>query len=86
MMILQFYLKGLLISAIFVLLVGGLYAFTYLVRNTKKPWTERRNRIFDLILVGILTTPILSFAVLGGTCNTKNSWTLISIYALNKSN
>ena len=37
----------------------------YLVRNTKKPWTERRNRIFDLILVGILTTPILSFAVLG---------------------
>lgn len=36
MMILQFYLKGLLISAIFVLLVGGLYAFTYLVRNTKK--------------------------------------------------
>ncbi|WP_288624893.1 DUF4059 family protein [uncultured Lactococcus sp.] len=65
MMILQFYLKGLLISAIFVLLVGELYAFTYLVRNTKKPWTERRNRIFDLILVGILTTPILSFAVLG---------------------
>ncbi|MCG6979229.1 DUF4059 family protein [Lactococcus lactis] len=65
MMILQFYLKGLLISAIFVLLVGGLYAFAYLVRNTKKPWTERRNRIFDLILVGILTTPILSFAVLG---------------------
>lgn len=65
MMILQFYLKGLLISAIFVLLVGGLYTFTYLVRNTKKPWTERRNRIFDLILVGILTTPILSFAVLG---------------------
>lgn len=35
MMILQFYLKGLLISAIFVLLVGGFYAFTYLVRNTK---------------------------------------------------
>ena len=65
MMILQFYLKGLLISAIFVLLVGGFYAFTYLVRNTKKPWAERRNRIFDLILVGILTTPILSFAVLG---------------------
>ncbi|MCA1387282.1 DUF4059 family protein, partial [Bradyrhizobium sp. BRP05] len=37
----------------------------YLVRNTKKPWAEIRNRIFDLILVGILTTPILSFAVLG---------------------
>jgi len=65
MMILEFYLKGLLISAIFVLLVGGFYAFPYLVRNTKKPFAERRNRIFDLILVGILTTPILSFAVLG---------------------
>lgn len=36
MMILQFYLKGLLISAIFVLLVGGLYAFTLPVRNTEK--------------------------------------------------
>ncbi|RZI49872.1 DUF4059 family protein [Lactococcus kimchii] len=64
-MILQFYLKGLLISALFVLFIGGLYAFTYLVRNTKKPWSERRNHIFDLILVAILTVPILSFAVLG---------------------
>ena len=65
MMILQFYLKGLLISALLVLILGGLYAFTYLVRNADKPWTERRNRIFDLILVAILTIPILSFAVLG---------------------
>lgn len=65
MMILQFYLKGLIISALLVLVLGGLYAFTYLVRNTDKPWYERRNRIFDLILVAILTTPILSFAILG---------------------
>jgi amino acid transporter len=65
MMILQFYLKGLLISTFLVLILTALYLFTYLVRNTEKPWIERRNRIFDLILISILTIPILSFAVLG---------------------
>lgn len=65
MMILQFYIKGLIISLFLVLIFSALYAFTYLVRNADKPWSVRRNRIFDLILVAILTTPILSFAVLG---------------------
>ncbi|EQC58294.1 hypothetical protein LLT6_09055 [Lactococcus cremoris subsp. cremoris TIFN6] len=47
-------------------MVGGFYAFTYLVRNNKKNHGLKEEIvIFDLILVGILTTPILSFAVLG---------------------
>lgn len=64
-MVLQLYLQGLLISAVTVLILGALYAFAYLVRNTDKPWYVRRNRIFDLILVDLLTIPVLSFAVLG---------------------
>lgn len=63
--VLKFYLQGLLISAVVVLILSIIYAFAYLVRNTDKSKTARRNRILDLILVDILTIPILSFAVVG---------------------
>ncbi|QPS71537.1 DUF4059 family protein [Lactococcus garvieae] len=64
-LVLQFYLKGLLVSF---LLVGGLsllYGFIYWARNRHKPRNVWRNRLFDIILVDILTIPILSFAVVG---------------------
>ncbi|PCS00907.1 DUF4059 family protein [Lactococcus fujiensis] len=64
-MVLQLYLQGLLISAILVLILSAIYAFAYLVRHSDLPWSVRRNRIFDLILVDLLTIPVLSFAFLG---------------------
>ncbi|MFC4652385.1 DUF4059 family protein [Lactococcus nasutitermitis] len=64
-LVLQFYLKGLLISALLVLVVSAFYAFTYLVRHSNQPHSVKRNRILDLILIDILTIPILSFAMLG---------------------
>ena len=64
-LVLKLYLQGLVIAALLMLILVALYLFTYLVRNQEKPWVERRNRIFDAILVYILATPILSFAFLG---------------------
>ena len=64
-MVLQLYLQGLVIAAIVVVLLSGLYLFAYLVRSGDKAWYVRRNRIFDVILVDLLTIPVLSFAILG---------------------
>ena len=64
-LVLQFYLKGLLISFLVVGLLSLLYGFIYLIRNHHKSRNVWRNRLFDIILVDILTIPILSFAVVG---------------------
>lgn len=64
-LVLQFYLKGLLISFLVVGLLSLLYGFIYWLRNYHKPRNVWRNRLFDIILVDILTIPILSFAVVG---------------------
>lgn len=64
-MVLEFYLKGLVFSAILMIVISGIYLFAFLVRNTDKTKSERRNRILDVILVNLLTIPILSFAILG---------------------
>jgi len=61
-LVLQFYLKGLLISFLVVGLLSLLYGFIYWIRKSRNVW---RNRLFDIILVDILTIPILSFAVVG---------------------
>lgn len=64
-MVLQLYLQGLLISFLLMLVLSLIYAFAYLVRNQDKSRTVIRNRIFDLILINLLTIPVLSFAFLG---------------------
>ncbi|KXT62403.1 DUF4059 family protein [Lactococcus sp. DD01] len=64
-LVLQFYLKGLLISFLVVGLLSLLYGFIYWLRNHHKPRNVWRNRLFDIILVDILTIPILSFTVVG---------------------
>lgn len=64
-LVLQFYLKGLLISFLVVGLLSLLYGFIYWIRNQHKSRNVWRNRLFDIILVDILTIPILSFAVVG---------------------
>lgn len=62
--ILMIYLKSLLISAVFVVVVSGLYLLGTISRNYDKPKTVRQNKLFDVLLIDILTIPILSFAVL----------------------
>lgn len=61
--ILSFYLQGLVISAVIVIVLAALYLMTYLIRHNKTPRKIVRNRIFDVILIAILTIPILSFAI-----------------------
>ncbi|CAM3157232.1 DUF4059 family protein [Lactococcus hircilactis] len=64
-MVLQLYLQGLLVSALVMVVFSAIYAFAYLIRNAYQPKNVIRNRIFDLILINLLTIPVLSFAVLG---------------------
>ncbi|MFZ2577830.1 MAG: DUF4059 family protein [Lactococcus hircilactis] len=64
-MVLQLYLQGLLVSALVMVVFSAIYAFAYLIRNADQPKNVIRNRIFDLILINLLTIPVLSFAVLG---------------------
>lgn len=64
-LILELYIKGLLISFLIVAVLAGIYLFAYLVRQTDRSRAERRNRVIDTILIAVLTVPILSFAVLG---------------------
>ncbi|GFH43185.1 hypothetical protein Hs30E_17360 [Lactococcus hodotermopsidis] len=60
---LSLYLKSLLISAGFVAVVSGIYALAMLARHYDKPKLERKNKIFDILLIDILIIPILSFAI-----------------------
>lgn len=62
--ILAIYLKSLLISAVVVLILSGLYMLGTISRNYDKPLSDRQNKIFDVLLIDIFTIPILSFAVL----------------------
>lgn len=62
--ILAIYLKSLLISAVVVLILSGLYMLGTISRNYDKPLSVRQNKIFDVLLIDILTIPILSSAVL----------------------
>ena len=62
--ILAIYLKSLLISAVLVLVLSGLYMLGTISRNYDKSLSVRQNKIFDVLLIDILTIPILSFAVL----------------------
>lgn len=62
-LVLQFYLQGLLISFIVVAAVSGLYLLAYLGSSKKISKSIKQNRIFDVILIDILTIPVLSFAV-----------------------
>ena len=62
--ILAIYLKSLLISAVLVLVLSGLYMLGTISRNYDKHLSVRQNKIFDVLLIDILMIPILSFAVL----------------------
>lgn len=64
-LVLQFYLKGLVVSFLVVGVLSLLYGFVYWARNRHRPRSVWRNRLFDIILIDILTIPILSFAVVG---------------------
>ncbi|GFH40182.1 DUF4059 family protein [Lactococcus insecticola] len=61
--VLSIYLKSLLISAVFVIIVSGIYMLGVISRSYNQPKNVRQNRIFDILLIDILTIPVLSFAV-----------------------
>ena len=80
--ILAIYLKSLLISAVVVLILSGLYMLGTISRNYDKPLSVRQNKIFDVLLIDILTIPILSFAVLAILIILKSRWLITAMFVL----
>lgn len=62
--ILSIYLKSLVISTVLIVIISGIYLLGVISRNYDKPKNIRQNRIFDILLIDILTIPIFSFAIL----------------------
>jgi hypothetical protein len=62
--LLSIYLKSLVISAVLIVVISGIYMLGVISRNYDKPKSIRQNRIFDVLLIDILTIPIFSFAIL----------------------
>lgn len=61
--ILSFYLQGLLIAAIFVIVISFIW---FLIRTSKgvdKTLQERHDFLFDLLMINVMTIPIVAFGV-----------------------
>lgn len=62
--IIAIYLQALLISVVVVGVLSALYMFGVISRNYDKPRSVRQNKIFDILVIDLLTAPVLSFAIL----------------------
>lgn len=56
------YLQGLLLSAVAVLLIVGIWSFLRARSQKDKTAVERQAFLYDMIMVSILLIPIISFA------------------------
>lgn len=58
----SFYLQGLLLATVFVLVVGLIYMINRAYKNVDKTARERQEVLYDVLMISILTVPIFSFA------------------------
>ncbi|MDG4516191.1 DUF4059 family protein [Streptococcus suis] len=61
--ILSFYLQGLVIAAIVVVLFNICWFLVHLSKKTDTSFQERQDFLFDLLLISVMTTPIIAFGV-----------------------
>ncbi|HEL1618431.1 TPA: DUF4059 family protein [Streptococcus suis] len=61
--ILSFYLQGLVIAAIVVVLFNICWFLVHLSKKTDISFQERQDFLFDLLLISVMTTPIIAFGV-----------------------
>ncbi|HFI0424583.1 TPA: DUF4059 family protein [Streptococcus suis] len=61
--ILSFYLQGLVIAAIVVVLFNICWFLVRLSKKTDTSFQERQDFLFDLLLISVMTTPIIAFGV-----------------------
>lgn len=63
--ILKLYMQSLLITVITVTVIAILSLGWWVSRRRNQALQERRAYLYDVILMAITTTPVLSFAVMG---------------------
>ncbi|HEM3576987.1 DUF4059 family protein [Streptococcus suis] len=63
--ILSFYLQGLLVAALLVILSSLIYFVSRAGRRVDQTPQERQDFIFDLLMINVMTIPILAFGVMG---------------------
>ncbi|WP_105128413.1 DUF4059 family protein [Streptococcus suis] len=61
--ILSFYLQGLVIAAIVVVLFNICWFLVHLYKKTDTSFQERQDFLFDLLLISVMSTPIIAFGV-----------------------
>lgn len=59
------YLESLLITALLVGSFLGLWIGLRAVRRVDKTVRDRQAHLYDMLLIAVMTTPILSFAMMG---------------------
>lgn len=63
--ILSFYLQGLLVAALLVILSSLTYFVLRAGKKVDRTPQERQDFIFDLLMINVMTIPILAFGVMG---------------------
>ncbi|WP_067193395.1 DUF4059 family protein [Streptococcus sp. DD10] len=63
--ILMLYMQSLLITALSVTVISILWIGFRASRRKDKTLRERHVHLYDVLLIGIMVTPVLSFAVMG---------------------
>lgn len=63
--ILMLYMQSLLITALLVTVLSFIWVGFRVSRRKDKTLRERRIHLYDVILICIMTTPVLSFAIMG---------------------
>ena len=61
--ILSFYLQGLLIAAIFVIVISFIWFLIRASKGVDKTLQERHDLLFDLLMINVMTIPIVAFGV-----------------------
>ena len=58
------YLESLVLTILLVLLVLGIWIGFRALSGVDKTAKERQAHLFDMMMIGVLTTPVLSFATM----------------------
>jgi len=61
--ILSFYLQGLLIATIFVIVISFIWFLIHASKGVDKTLQERHDFLFDLLMINVMTIPIVAFGV-----------------------
>ncbi|HEM3598800.1 TPA: DUF4059 family protein [Streptococcus suis] len=61
--ILSFYLQGLLIATIFVIVISFIWFLIRASKSVDKTLQERYDFLFDLLMINVMTIPIVAFGV-----------------------